>query len=120
VVYENISSPELFGESLASLRKYGRLVTCGSHGGEVVPLTMRTLYRSHLTIAGDTGATLAQTREVFQAVADRRLEPPPVFHRFGLEQSAEAQEAAQGRDLFGRAVLVVREEESVGRADEHV
>jgi NADPH:quinone reductase-like Zn-dependent oxidoreductase len=120
LVYENISSPELFGESHASLRKYGRLVTCGSHGGEVVPLMTRTVYRSHLTVAGDTGATVAQTREVFQAVADRQLEAPPVFHRFGLEQSAEAQEAAQGRDLFGRAVLIVREEERVGAGDEHV
>lgn len=110
VVYENISDPDMFQDSLASLRPYGRLVTCGSHGAEVVPVVMRKLYRSHLTIAGDTGATLAQTRAVFDAVADRRVAPPPVFHRFGLEQAAEAQEAAVGRDLFGRAVLVVREE----------
>ncbi len=112
VVYENISSPEMFAGSLGSLRAYGRLVTCGSHGGEVVPLTMRTLYRSHLTIAGDTGATAQQTREVFRAVADGRLDPPPVFHRFGLREAAAAHEAAEGRDLFGRAVLVVREEDA--------
>lgn len=112
VVYENISSPEMFDGSLGALRPYGRLVTCGSHGGEVVPLTMRTLYRSHLTLAGDTGATTQQTREVFQAVADGRLDPPPVFHRFGLREAAAAQEAAEGRELFGRAVLVVHEEEA--------
>jgi NADPH:quinone reductase len=110
LVYENISSPELFGDALGSLRPYGRLVTCGSHGGEVVPLLMRLVYRRHLTIAGDTGATDAQTREVFQMVAERRLEPPPVFHRFPLEHVAAAHEAAHGRDLFGRAILIVREE----------
>src|SRR4051812_6176991 len=33
VVFENISSPELFPESLASLALGGRLVTCGTHGG---------------------------------------------------------------------------------------
>lgn len=110
VVYENISSPALFDDALASLRPYGTLVTCGSHGGEVLPLTMRTLYRSHLTIAGDTGATLQQTRDVFAAVADRRLAPPPVFHRFPLTDVAAAHQAAVGRDLFGRVVLVVREE----------
>jgi NADPH:quinone reductase len=109
VVYENISSPEMFEDSIGSLRPYGRLVTCGSHGGEVVPLTMRTLYRSHLTIVGDTGATIGQTREVFQAVANRVLEPPPVFHRFALQEVAGAHDAALGRDLFGRAVVVVRE-----------
>jgi NADPH2:quinone reductase len=115
VVYENISSPALFDESIASLRPYGTLVTCGSHGSEVVALTMRAVYRSHLTLAGDTGATLDQIRAVFSAVADRRLAPPPVFHRFALEQAAEAQQAAVGRDLFGRAVLVVREEREGGQ-----
>lgn len=114
VVYENISEPAMFAEALGCLRAYGRLVTCGSHGGEVVPLTMRTLYRRHLTVAGDTGATLAQTREVFQMVADRRLDPPPVFHRFPLSAAAAAQVAAGGRDLFGRAVVIVREEEELG------
>jgi NADPH:quinone reductase-like Zn-dependent oxidoreductase len=110
VVYENISSPELFEEALACLRPYGRLVTCGAHGGDVVPVSIRALYRRHLTIIGDTGATVAQTREVFQMVADRRLEAPPVFHRFPLAEVAAAHDAASGRDLFGRAVLVVREE----------
>ena len=112
VVYENIASPDLFADALASLRPYGRLVTCGSHGGDRVPLPIRSLYRGHLTIAGDTGAPLAQIREVFQMVADRVLAAPPVFHRFALEDVAAAQEAAAGRDLFGRALLVVREEEA--------
>lgn len=111
VVFDNISSPELFADCLELLRPYGRLVTCGSHGGEVVPLAARTLYRSHLTIAGDTGATAAQTREVFQAVSDGWLAPPPVFHRFALEEAAAAHVAAEGRGLFGRAVVIVREEQ---------
>ncbi|HEY1597904.1 MAG TPA: alcohol dehydrogenase catalytic domain-containing protein [Thermoleophilaceae bacterium] len=112
VVYENISSPELWDEALASLRPYGRLVSCGAHGGGRVELDMRKLYRSHLTIAADTGATADQTREVFALVTEGKLEPPPVFHRFALDEAAAAQEAAQGRDLFGRAVIVVREEEA--------
>ncbi len=107
VAYENIGSPELWDDALATLRPYGRLVTCGAHGGGAVALNMRKLYRSHLTITGDTGASAEQTREVFRRVAEGELEPPPVFHRFPLEEAAAAQEAASGRDLFGRAVLVV-------------
>jgi NADPH:quinone reductase-like Zn-dependent oxidoreductase len=110
LVYENIGAPELFGEALATLRPGGRLVTCGAHGGGLVGLDLRSLYRRHLTIAGRTGATAAQTRDVFAAVADRRLEPPPVLHRFPLAAAAAAQDAAEGRELFGRAVLVVRDE----------
>jgi NADPH:quinone reductase-like Zn-dependent oxidoreductase len=106
-VFENISSPALFGGALSTLRPYGRLLTCGAHGGGTVELNVRALYRSHLSIHGDTGATQAQTLEVFRRVADGLLAPPPVFHRYPLEDAAVAQEAAAGRDLFGRAVLMV-------------
>jgi NADPH:quinone reductase-like Zn-dependent oxidoreductase len=108
VAFENISSRELFGEALASLAPFGRLVTCGAHGGGAVELNVRALYRSHLSILGATGATRSMTREVFDLVSDGVLAAPPVFHRFALADVAAAHEAAQGRDLFGRAVLMVR------------
>jgi NADPH:quinone reductase len=112
VVFENISSPELFPESLASLRPYGRLVTCGAHGGGRVEVDIRLLYRNHLSLLGDTGASAEMARAVFAAVADGRIPAPPVFHRFPLEQVAAAQEAAAGRDVFGRVILDVRPEEA--------
>ena len=106
-VFENISDPELFDAALGTLRPYGRLVTCGSHGGAVVGLDVRKLYRQRLSVIGDTGASVAVIREVLAAVADGRLAPPPVFHRFPLEQIAAAHEAAAGRGLFGRAIVTV-------------
>jgi NADPH2:quinone reductase len=116
VVFENISSPELFGEALSTLRPYGRLVTCGSHGGATVPVSMRALYRSHLSIIGETAASAGMTREVWRAVAERRLPPPPVFHRFPLAEAAAAHEAARGRDIFGRVVLTVRDDDPLEEA----
>jgi NADPH:quinone reductase-like Zn-dependent oxidoreductase len=109
VVFENISSPELFDDSLASLREYGRLVTCGAHGGDAVNVDMRLLYRKHLSIVGERGASAAMTREVWQAVAERRVEPAPVFHRFPLSEAAAAHEAAAGREIFGRVVFELPE-----------
>jgi NADPH:quinone reductase-like Zn-dependent oxidoreductase len=53
------------------------------------------------------------TREVWQAVAERRIGLPPVFHRFPLGEAAAAHEAAQGRDTFGRVVLVVRTDDPI-------
>jgi NADPH:quinone reductase-like Zn-dependent oxidoreductase len=47
-------------------------------------------------------------REVFAAVAEGRLEPPPVPHVYPLADIAAAHEAAAGRDLFNRAVLRIR------------
>lgn len=106
-VFENISDPDLFDAALGTLRQYGRLVTCGAHGGAVVPLDVRKLYRRRLSVIGDTGASVAVIREVFAAVADGRLAPPPVFHRFPLEEIAAAHEAAVGRGLFGRAIVTI-------------
>jgi NADPH:quinone reductase-like Zn-dependent oxidoreductase len=68
---------------------------------------VRTLYRRHLSIIGDTGSSVTAIREVFAAVAAGALAPPPVFHTFPLEEVARAHEAAAGRELFGRAVLTV-------------
>lgn len=110
VVFENISDPRTFDDALGTLRVGGRLVTCGSHGGGTVPLDMRTLYRRNLTVAGATGASVQMSRDVFQAVADGRIEAPPVPHLYPLSAIAEAHEAAAGRDLFGRAVLQVRDD----------
>jgi len=107
VAYDNISSPALFSAALATLRPYGRLVTCGSHGGGTVELDIRVLYRRHLSIIGDTGSSVTAIREVFAQVAAGTLAPPPVFHTYPLEDVAQAHEAASGRDLFGRAVLTV-------------
>src|SRR5260370_19990339 len=82
VGFENISSPELFGESLASLRQHGRLVTCGAHGGGTVAVDMRALYRRRLSLVGERSASAEMTREDWRLVAERLVDPPPVLHRF--------------------------------------
>ncbi|HEX4034962.1 MAG TPA: alcohol dehydrogenase catalytic domain-containing protein [Solirubrobacteraceae bacterium] len=107
VVFENIASPGLFEDALGTLAPYGRLVTCGAHGGGVVALDVRRLYRRRLSVIGDTGASVGAIREVFAAVAGGKLPPPPVSHRFPLREVAAAHEAAAGRELFGRAILTI-------------
>ena len=110
VVFDNISANDLFADALGTLRHYGRLVTCGSHGGSgTVEVNMRMVYRRHLSITGGTSASTTMIREVFAAVARGTVAPPPVFHRYGLEQLAQAHDAALGRDLFGRAVVTLAE-----------
>jgi NADPH:quinone reductase-like Zn-dependent oxidoreductase len=110
VVFENIADPQLFGDALASLRRYGRLVTCGAHGGGTVPVDVRLLYREHLSIHGERGASAQMIRDLWQAVAERRVAAPPVLHRFALGEAAAAHEQARGRETFGRVLLIVRDD----------
>jgi NADPH:quinone reductase-like Zn-dependent oxidoreductase len=70
---------------------------------ESVPrVDIRRLYRRHLSILGDRGASAQITREVWHAVSDRRVEPAPVHHCYPLAEAAAAHVAAASRDTFGR------------------
>jgi NADPH:quinone reductase-like Zn-dependent oxidoreductase len=106
VVFENISSEELWPESIASLATRGRLVTCGTHGGGVVQTDMRYFYRKHLSIAGAAAAPKYEIEKVYRLAAEGKLKPH--IHRvFPLEQAAEAHKLVTSREVFGRVVLTV-------------
>jgi NADPH:quinone reductase-like Zn-dependent oxidoreductase len=104
VVFENIGDPDLFPKAFASLRRHGRLVTAGGHGGGVVPLDVNRLYLNHLTVIGATGyqpqditgslAAAAQGR--FRIMIDRVLP---------LAQAVEAHELVESGSVLGKIVL---------------
>jgi NADPH:quinone reductase-like Zn-dependent oxidoreductase len=106
VVFENLSVPELWSESLASAGVLGRIVTCGALGGGAVETNMRRFYLKHLSLLGAVAAPKAQVQHVYRLAGEGRLRP--VLHRcFPLEQAAEAQTLVESRDVFGRVVLSV-------------
>ena len=49
-VFENIGDPTLWDGAFGSLARTGRLVTVGAHGGGIVPLDVKTLYREGLSV----------------------------------------------------------------------
>jgi NADPH:quinone reductase-like Zn-dependent oxidoreductase len=106
VVFENVSSRELFPESMASLGLGGRLVTCGTHGGGVVEIDLRPFYRKHQSLLGSFGASWEEIRRVYQLAAEGHFRP--VLHQtLPLEAAAEAHRTVATRDTFGRVVLTV-------------
>jgi NADPH:quinone reductase len=106
VVFENVSSPELFPESLASLALGGRLVTCGTHGGGIVQLDLRPFYRKHQSLLGSFGASWDEVRRVYALAAAGHFRP--VLHAtLPLERAAEAHRLVASRETFGRVVLDV-------------
>jgi NADPH:quinone reductase-like Zn-dependent oxidoreductase len=106
VVFENISSPELFPESLASLAIGGRLVTCGTHGGAIVEVDLRPFYRKHQSLLGSFGASWDEVRQVYALAAAGHFRP--VLHQvLPLDRAADAHRLVASRETFGRVVLRV-------------
>jgi NADPH:quinone reductase-like Zn-dependent oxidoreductase len=106
VVFENLSVPELWTESLASAGMLGRVVTCGALGGGSVKTNMRGFYFKHLSLLGSRAAPRSQVQEVYRLAGEGKLRP--VIHRcFPLAEASAAQALVESRDIFGRVILTV-------------
>jgi NADPH:quinone reductase-like Zn-dependent oxidoreductase len=106
VVFENLSVPELWQESLASAAMLGRIVTCGALGGGSVETNMRRFYLKHLSLLGGVSAPKSQTQQVYRLAGEGILRPV-LYRCFPLEQAAEAHALVESREVFGRVVLSV-------------
>jgi NADPH:quinone reductase-like Zn-dependent oxidoreductase len=106
VVFENLSVPELWTESLASAAVLGRVVTCGALGGGSVETNMRAFYFRHLSLLGARGATRDQIELVYRLADEGKLRPV-ISHCFPLPEASAAQSMVESRDVFGRVVLSV-------------
>jgi NADPH:quinone reductase-like Zn-dependent oxidoreductase len=103
LVYDHVGG-EVLTASLKTLRSGGRLVTCGAHAGEVVPLDVIELFRSELTLIGSRTCTLDELKTIVQLVANGRL-TPVVDSTYPLSEVREALRRMERREQFGKIVL---------------
>ena len=96
----------VFGEALKSLRRSGRLVTCGATAGHDAPVDLRYVFDRQLRILGAKMGNLAEMRRVWALVAAGRL-APVVDRTFPLAEAARAHEYLGGRGHFGKVVLTL-------------
>ena len=104
LTYEHVGG-DLFTAGLHSLGKDGRLVTCGGHSGEVVPVDMIPLFRMQWQIIGSFTYTKSEYQTVMQMVADGKLKPL-VDTEVPLEDIRQAFERMESRGHFGKIVVV--------------
>jgi NADPH:quinone reductase-like Zn-dependent oxidoreductase len=103
LVVEHVGG-EQFGECLGALRKNGRLVTCGGHGGEVVDFDIIPFFRNEWQVIGSRTGTTEETRLVMNLIAAEKLRPR-VHAALALEEAAEAHRILENREHFGKVVL---------------
>ena len=104
VVVETTGGPR-FGEHLAAMAPDGRLVTCGAHAGEVVPLDIIELFRRGHRILGFRVATPDEIRTALRMALDGRL-AVPVDRTFRLSEAGAAHAYMDDRSHVGKIVLV--------------
>jgi len=94
-----------FAEHLAAMAPDGRLVTCGAHAGEVVPLDIIVLFRRGHRILGFRVATPDEIRTALELALTGRISVP-VDRTFRLAEAAEAHAYMAERRHVGKIVLV--------------
>ncbi|MEA2324370.1 MAG: hypothetical protein QOD81_4220 [Solirubrobacteraceae bacterium] len=104
LVVEYVGGPA-FETGLSSLAKGGRVVICGGHAGEVVPLDVIPFFRAEKRIIGAQSHTRAETERVLDLAA-RGAVRPVIHETFPLEETRAATELVARRENFGKVVIV--------------
>jgi NADPH:quinone reductase-like Zn-dependent oxidoreductase len=94
-----------WGESLRSLRRGGRLVTCGATTGSNPPADLQRLFIRQLEIYGSTGGSLSEFRQLLD-VFNRGLVRPVVDVTFAMADIRSAFEHLASGAQFGKISLV--------------
>ena len=105
VVIENVGAAT-WDESLRSLRRGGRLVTCGATSGPQVGLDIRRLFWHHWSILGSTMGNAAEYAEIVRRLGQGELRPV-VDRVFPLARAREAFERLERGEQLGKIVIEI-------------
>ena len=105
VVVENAGAAS-WDESLRSLRRGGRLVTCGATTGPHVSLDLRRLFWHHWSILGSTMGNAAEYAEIVRRLGQGELRPV-VDRVFPMDRVREAYERLAKGQQLGKVVVEV-------------
>ncbi|HEY7192221.1 MAG TPA: zinc-binding dehydrogenase [Gemmatimonadales bacterium] len=105
VVVENVGAAT-WDESLRSLRRGGRLVTCGATTGPQVGIDLRRLFWHHWSILGSTMGNASEYAEVVRQLGAGKLRPI-VDRVYPLAQAREAYERLERAEQLGKIVVEI-------------
>jgi NADPH:quinone reductase-like Zn-dependent oxidoreductase len=93
-------------DSLRSLRRGGRLVTCGATSGPQVGIDLRRLFWHHWTILGSTMGNAAEYAEIVRHLGQGMLRST-VDRVFPVERTRDAYERLQKGEQLGKVVVEI-------------
>ncbi len=105
IVFEHVGAAT-WQDSLGSLARHGRLVTCGATSGYDVRIDLRHLFAKEISIMGSYMGSKHELLEVLKFVGTGLLRPV-VSQVLPLKDAARAQMILENREHFGKIVLMV-------------
>jgi alcohol dehydrogenase len=102
VVFEHVGA-ETFSGSLLSLKRGGRLVTCGSTSGPSTTLNLMQLFQQQYKIFGSFGASMRNIRDALAKMANGLL--PVIDTEVALDDVERGLARLEGRQVFGKVVV---------------
>lgn len=103
VVFDHVGAA-VWEHCFESLATYGRLVTCGTTGGEEVKLNLRLLYGRQRSVLGSFMGGKWELLEALKFIGQRKLKAV-IDSAFPLQEAAAAQKKMEDRDFFGKILL---------------
>ena len=104
VVLEHVGAAT-WEESIRSLAKNGRLVSCGVTTGNMGQINIRKMYQKQLTLMGSALGTVTELRTLVRLLEQQRL-CPIIDRTLPLRQAAEAHRLLESRQNFGKICLL--------------
>lgn len=104
VVLEHVGTAT-WEQSISSLAKNGRLVSCGVTTGNIGEINIRKMYQKQLTIMGSALGTVTELRKLVRLAEQRRL-VPIIDRTLPLQDAVEAHQLLESRKNFGKVCLI--------------
>lgn len=96
---------ETWQDSLASLAKGGRIVTCGATTGGTPKTDLNRIFWNQLKVIGSTMATPGEVDDVLSLVWDGTLQPR-IRDTLPMSETPQAHELLENREGFGKVVII--------------
>jgi len=103
VVFEHVGADTWAG-SMLSMKKGGRLVTCGSTSGVSASMNLMQLFQQQLRIIGSFGCRIDNMATVMDKLATGKVRPV-IDSEIGFDNLGDALARLESRNVFGKILL---------------
>ncbi|WP_439272437.1 zinc-binding dehydrogenase [Pseudochrobactrum sp. HB0163] len=105
VVFEHVGADTWAG-SMLSLKRGGRLVTCGSTSGVSTNMNLMMLFQQQLKLLGSFGCRMENMANAMQKMAQGQVSPV-IDTIVGFDEIDTALKRMETRDVFGKIILKI-------------